>query len=151
MAKVLIVDDTKVIREIVTKFLVQEGHAARAVASGKQGIELFQQEQFDLVLTDVVMPDMSGLDVLAAIRNLNKEIPVIVMSATFNPVRFKETSNTAFVSKTGGINRLIDAIRIYLPPMDTPKPVPTAEPAAGGISFRSIFGKIKEVAGQSPL
>lgn len=151
MAKVLIVDDTKVIREIVTKFLVKEGHEARPVASGKQGIKLFQQEQFDLVLTDVVMPDLNGLDVLAAIRQMNKEVPVIVMSATFNPVHFKETSNTAFVSKTGGINRLIDTIRIYLPPVSAPKPVSAPEPVARGLSFRSILGRIKEVAGQSPL
>ena len=147
MAKVLLVDDTRVIREVVSKFLVKEGHVAQAVASGKQGIELFQKEEFDLVLTDVIMPDMSGLDVLAAIRQRNREIPVIVMSATFNPVNFRETSNTAFVSKTGGINRLIDTIRIYLPPASTRQP----DSAAHGISFRSIIGKIAQVAGQSPL
>ena len=151
MTKVLVVDDTKIIREVLTKFLKKEGHEVRLAQNGKQGIELFRKEQFDLVLTDVVMPDVSGLDVLAAIRKTNRDVPVIVMSATFNPVNFKETSNTAFVSKTGGINRLIDTIRIYLPPMSAPKPVFPTEPVGRGLSFRSIIGRIKEVAGQSSL
>ena len=151
MAKVLIVDDTKVIREVVSRLLIKEGHEVRPVENGKKGIEAFRKEAFDLVLTDVVMPDMSGLDVLAAIRHVNKEIPVIVMSATFNPANFRETSNTAFVSKTGGINRLMDTIRIYLPPAHRHEPVPARGPSAHGLSFRSIVGKIKEVAGQSTL
>ncbi|HLC41753.1 MAG TPA: response regulator [Methylomirabilota bacterium] len=145
MAKVLIVDDTQVIRDVVIKFLAKDGHEVRSVVNGKQGIELFQKEQFDLVLTDVVMPDISGLEVLAAIRKVNKEIPVIVMSATFNPLKFKETSNTAFVSKTGGINRLIDTIRIYLTPASAQK----REAASRGVSFRSIIGRLAEVTGRS--
>jgi len=147
MIKVLIVDDSQVIREAVCKLLIEEGHEARSVQSGREGIELFQSARFDLALIDVVLPDISGMDVLAAIRRVNREIPVIMMSATFNPVNFKETSNTAFVSKTGGINRLIETIRIYLPS----RPVHAADSFSRGFLFRSIFGRLKAVAGHPVL
>jgi CheY-like chemotaxis protein len=118
MAKVLIVDDTRVVRDVLGRFIEREGHEVLLAESGRQGIERFQSTRPDLVLTDVEMPDINGLVVLDAIRNLDAEVPVIVISATYQGRDFPRTKNTIFVSKADGLNRMMEAIRRYLPRTD---------------------------------
>ena len=120
MSKVLIVDDTEVIRRVLSRFLVKEGHDVQLAESGRQGIERFQSNKPDLVVVDVEMPDVNGLVVLETIRNIDVEVPVIVISATYKGTNFPGTKNTAFVSKRVGLSSLMEKIRGYLP---RPEPV----------------------------
>ncbi len=79
----LIVDDNEKIREMLSQRLKQNGYATTAAGNGKQALELVSEQSFDLILLDIEMPDMGGLDVLKALR-LTKtptELPVIVVSA----------------------------------------------------------------------
>ncbi len=118
MAKVLIVDDTQVIRDVLGRLIERDGHEVQLAENGQQGIECFQSARPDLVLTDVEMPDINGLVVLDAIRTLDAEVPVIVISATYHGRNFPSTKNTIFVSKTGGLNGMMEVIRRYLPRTD---------------------------------
>jgi len=82
--RILVVDDEATQRELVCGFLKKKGFEVIAAASGEQALQLFRQEPFELVLTDQRMPNLSGLALLKAVRAVNPEIAVIVMTAYGN-------------------------------------------------------------------
>ncbi len=69
MSKILIVDDEKDILESMKKLLENDGYEAKIAISGQIASEMLQKEKFDLVLLDILMPKMSGREVLENIRN----------------------------------------------------------------------------------
>ncbi|MBI2211128.1 MAG: sigma-54-dependent Fis family transcriptional regulator [Deltaproteobacteria bacterium] len=79
--RILVVDDEPTQRELVCGFLRKQGLEATPAESGEQGLEIFRQQPFDLVLTDQKMPKLSGLDLLKSVRAINPETSVIVMTA----------------------------------------------------------------------
>ena len=80
MERVLVVDDEAVIREGMKRILGGEGFQVDVSASGHAALERLQEEDFDLVITDLKMPGMSGMEVLKAIKILQPEIPVIIIT-----------------------------------------------------------------------
>ncbi len=80
MRQILIIDDEKNIRTQLSGLLADEGYRAFAAESAEQGLELLQEERPDLVLLDVCLPGMDGLQMLAKIREDGADIPAIVMS-----------------------------------------------------------------------
>ncbi|GAB5407243.1 MAG: chemotaxis response regulator CheY [Aureliella sp.] len=79
--RVLVVDDSGVMRKIITRGLNACGvRSTVEAADGQLGWEAFQQQQFDLVLTDWNMPNMSGLEFLKAIRASGSSVPVIMVT-----------------------------------------------------------------------
>ena len=79
--RILVVDDEAPQRELLAGFLVKQGYEVVPAVSGAEGLERLQRETFDLILTDHRMPQMSGLDLLKAAREINPEVPVVVMTA----------------------------------------------------------------------
>lgn len=80
-ARILVVDDEAAQRDILGGFLRKQGYEVREADSGAAALGLLRAEMVDLVLTDVRMPGMSGLDLLREGRALNPELPVVVMTA----------------------------------------------------------------------
>lgn len=80
-AKVLVVDDEPVIRSLLSDVLREEGLDVVAAKGGEEGIEKARNDCFDLVFTDVHMPDIDGIEVLRAIKKLEKPVPVILMDS----------------------------------------------------------------------
>jgi DNA-binding NtrC family response regulator len=76
----LIVDDEAPIREVLSTFLEDIGYETHALADGESAINWLREEKPDLILLDVRMPGMSGLDVLKNSRQLYPEMPVIMIS-----------------------------------------------------------------------
>lgn len=81
MKKVLIVDDTKNIRVLLTKCLQMEGYEVCTADDGYKAIEVFKNESFDLVFLDIKMPYFSGTEVLKKIREMGINTPVIIITA----------------------------------------------------------------------
>ncbi len=81
MAKLLIVDDDLSLREFLTLFLRREGYEVEVAANGQRALELLTEQPFDLVLTDLRMPRMGGLELLDAIRERAIQTQVVVMTA----------------------------------------------------------------------
>lgn len=79
--KILIVDDSSLARRSARQMLEEMGHAVQDAADGSQALERYFLDRPDLVLLDMVMTGMYGLDVLAKIRELNPEALVIVVTA----------------------------------------------------------------------
>ncbi|MGE5858195.1 MAG: sigma-54-dependent transcriptional regulator, partial [Solirubrobacterales bacterium] len=79
--RILVIDDEPTQLELVGGFLRKQGFEVVAAASGRAAVARFKQEPFDLVLTDQRMPDLSGLDVLEAVRAASPETAVVIMTA----------------------------------------------------------------------
>jgi len=78
----LVVDDDAINRDVLTRRLTQQGHHVRTASSGQDALRLMREKDFDLVLLDVVMPDMDGYEVLHRIRSDDqlRHLPVIMIS-----------------------------------------------------------------------
>ncbi|WP_430396670.1 response regulator [Ferrovibrio sp.] len=80
MARILVVDDYADFRLLLRHMLEPEGHSVREASDGQAALALLQQEPFDLVITDVLMPQSDGIEVLNALRRSATGMPVIVTS-----------------------------------------------------------------------
>ncbi|MBA3439637.1 MAG: sigma-54-dependent Fis family transcriptional regulator [Pyrinomonadaceae bacterium] len=81
MSKLLIVDDEQSMRQLLTLVFGRLGHEVRAAENGRAALELLRQESVDLLISDVKMPDMGGIELLKAARELSPEMAVIMMTA----------------------------------------------------------------------
>lgn len=80
-SSILVVDDDKLIREMLSTWLVHRGHAVKTAPNGQHALDLIQQHSFDLILLDIMMPDINGFDVLTELKEAGNTTPVVVMSA----------------------------------------------------------------------
>ena len=78
---ILVVDDDPLIRSFLSTVLKEEGHRVEEADSGRSGLQLFQAAEFDLVVTDLRMPDLSGLDLIREGRKLRPESRWIIITA----------------------------------------------------------------------
>jgi len=78
--RVLVVDDELLIRDLLYDFFVGEGWDIVVADGGQKACEYLRNQQFDLVLTDLKMPDMDGLALTGKIRSLYPDLPVIIMT-----------------------------------------------------------------------
>jgi FixJ family two-component response regulator/anti-sigma regulatory factor (Ser/Thr protein kinase) len=79
-SKILLVDDEELVREELGGLLSDEGYQVVVGADGQQGLELFKEQRPDLVITDVRMPRVTGLELVAAIREASPDTPVTVIT-----------------------------------------------------------------------
>jgi putative nucleotidyltransferase with HDIG domain len=80
-AQVLIVDDEEAIREVVSTLLESQGYQCAAVGNGRLAVEHLKRTSADLVLSDMLMPEMDGLQLLSWLRSYDPEIPMIMVTA----------------------------------------------------------------------
>ena len=86
MAKIIIIDDERGIRNTLREILADEGHEVDVAENGKQGLEMAQAKAYDLIFSDIKMPEMDGMELLSAIRNQlsdsfeSADTPVVMIS-----------------------------------------------------------------------
>jgi len=92
MPKILLVEDEEIIIELLQRKLNQEGYEVLVARSGEEGLKLMKENWPNLVLLDIILPKMSGLDVLEEInKNLSlKRIPVIIISNSGQPIELNK-------------------------------------------------------------
>lgn len=78
--KILIVDDEPSILHLTMDVLTKEGYAVKGASSGREALETVEGEKFDLLLTDIVMPDMDGLELLQRAREVHPDITAVIMT-----------------------------------------------------------------------
>ena len=78
--KVLVVDDEEIVCELLVEMLEAYGYQAQTETNGRNVIDLLWQEHFDVVLLDLVMPDISGLELLRQLKQSFEELPVIMVT-----------------------------------------------------------------------
>jgi DNA-binding NtrC family response regulator len=80
MANIVVIDDEPAMLRITCRTLQAAGHAVVAFANGRGGIEHFKKEAPDLLITDIFMPEMEGLETIKSARDLRPAMPIIAMS-----------------------------------------------------------------------
>jgi DNA-binding response OmpR family regulator len=79
-ARILVIDDEEIIRVSCKRALVPEGYEVDTAASGREGLELFEKEKYDLVLVDLKMPGLNGIEVLLNIKSQRSDQNVMIMT-----------------------------------------------------------------------
>lgn len=80
MARVLVVDDELQLREVLKEVLEDSGHKVILAEDGNKGLKLFTEQPFDLVITDLIMPDKEGLEFITEILKNRPETKIIAIS-----------------------------------------------------------------------
>jgi len=93
MPNLLIVDDELSMRQFLTHLFQRDGHAIRVAENGRKAMAMLREQSADVIISDVKMPDMGGIDLLRAARELHPDIEVIMMTAFAN----EETAHEAFL------------------------------------------------------
>ncbi len=128
-AVVLVVDDEAAVRGALAELLGAAGHLVRTAENGRQALEMMQSGGFDAVLLDVVMPEMSGLEVLQAHRGAGGQLPVVVLSGLTGAddvVRALRLGATDYVNKPVRGEELTHAVARALG-REVPAPVAPVE------------------------
>ncbi len=94
--KVLFVDDEPDFAQIVAFRLRSKGYNVVSAQNGEAGIEIIKKEKPDIVFMDLKMPVMDGVETLKRVRELDKELPVVMISAYVNDQRFQEARELGF-------------------------------------------------------
>lgn len=81
MKSILLVEDEAHVVSFIKKGLTEEGYAVSVAFDGKTGLQLFESNSFDLIMLDIMMPEMNGLDLCKTIRKRNTQIPIIFLTA----------------------------------------------------------------------
>ena len=80
MSKILVVDDEPVVRELTVEILRRSGYNPHGVPSAQHALDLLDHEPFDLVVSDVVMPEMTGVEFLYELRERRPNLTVLLMT-----------------------------------------------------------------------
>lgn len=114
MAKILIIDDERAIRNTLREILEYEDYHVEDVDNGPEGLELIRKQDFDLVLCDIKMNKMDGMEVLTAGLELKPDLPFIMISGHGTIETAVEASKRGaydFISKPPDLNRLLITVR----------------------------------------
>ena len=116
MPKILIIEDEAAIRRVLTKILSEESdtYKVEEAEDGLSGVEKIKNEDYDLVLCDIKMPKMDGVEVLEAIKKLKPEIPVVMISGHGDLETAVNTMRLGafdYISKPPDLNRLLNTVR----------------------------------------
>src|SRR6476469_3956435 len=114
MATILIIDDERAIRKTLNEILGFEGYKIDEAADGEEGLKKFQSTTYDVVLCDIKMPKLDGIEFLSKVSTINPDVPIIMISGHGNietAVEAVKKGAFDFISKPPDLNRLLITIR----------------------------------------
>jgi len=134
---ILVAEDDDNIRTGLVDTLESEGYRTTPARDGKEAIDLFASEEFDLLLLDIMMPEKSGYDVCRVVRSTNEDIPVIMLTAKgeeIDKVIGLQLGADDYITKPFGVHELLARIAAVLRRSQR-KPKPPKEDLAGPEHF----------------
>ncbi|MCG2460618.1 sigma-54 dependent transcriptional regulator [Flavobacteriaceae bacterium F89] len=146
MAKILVIEDESAIRRVLVKILSEESESyiLEEAEDGLKGLEYIKNDDFDLVLCDIKMPKMDGVEVLEAARKIKPEIPFIMISGHGDldtAVGTMRSGAFDYISKPPDLNRLLTSVRNALD---------RNELVAENKTLRKKVSKNYQMVGESP-
>ena len=81
MADILVIEDSPEVRTIIRSMLEKEGHEVREAFNGEEGLERFQEQPADLVMTDLFMPKKAGIETISDLLEIDPEVKIVAMTA----------------------------------------------------------------------
>lgn len=143
MPKILIIDDERAIRKTLSEILSYEGFKVEEAADGEEGWKLFCDKNFDVVLCDIKMPKLDGMDFLVKVNEKNPDVPVIMISGhgtIETAVDAVKKGAFDYVSKPPDLNRLLITIRNALDKTNLSKEAKT---------LKRKVNRVQEMIGES--
>jgi hypothetical protein len=144
MANILIIDDEKAIRKTLTEILAFEGHKIEEAVDGEEGLKKFTEKTYDVILCDIKMPKMDGVEFLEKAKQQNPDIPIIMISGHGNidtAVDAVKKGAYDYISKPPDLNRLLITIRNASEKQDL-----VVETKV----LKRKISKVQEIVGESP-
>jgi DNA-binding NtrC family response regulator len=80
MARVLVIDDDPVTREMLIELMENQGYDPSGADNGRVGLDLHREDPFDIVITDIIMPEMEGLETISQLRQVTPDLKIIAIS-----------------------------------------------------------------------
>src|SRR3982750_3069320 len=114
MPDILIIDDEKAIRKTLMEILSFEGYKLDEASDGEEGLKKFREKNYDVVLCDIKMPKLDGLEFLQKAGEVNADVPIIMISGhgtIETAVEAVKQGAYDFISKPPDLNRLLITIR----------------------------------------
>jgi len=143
MSSILIIDDERAIRNTLSEILQHEGYKIDVAENGEEGFEKFKKNSYDVVLCDIKMPKMDGIEFLEKSREVNPDVPLIMISGHGNietAVEAVKKGAYDYISKPPDLNRLLITIRNA-----TDKTTLVAETK----TLKRKISKVQEIIGES--
>lgn len=115
--KILIAEDSSVIQNLTRKILSLQNYEISSVKNGVKVIEKLKAEPFDLILLDIHMPVMGGIECAREVRKLNPDIPIIAITGNANNYSsedFKEAGINQYLPKPLDYDNLVETVKSYI-------------------------------------
>jgi two-component system response regulator PilR (NtrC family) len=144
MLSVLLVDDERSMRDFLKILLKKEGFDVRTASDGTQALEMLAERGADLVLSDIRMPGMNGIELLEQVKELYPGLPVVMVTAFASPddaVQAMRNGAFDYISKPFNVNELKSVVHAAI---DSGNGC-TEEPSAPATSFSGIIGQSREM------
>ncbi len=121
MASILIIEDDDFVQNMLKQTFERAGYDVATASNGRIGVKLYQSQAFDVVITDLIMPDMEGIETISTLRKTNPDVKVIAISGggrngpeDYLHLAGKLGAAQTF-SKPVDRNKLLDAVKTLLP------------------------------------
>jgi DNA-binding response OmpR family regulator len=116
MAKILIVDDDEGICRKLSEILAEEGHAVRATVSGKEALKILEKEEFDVILSDLMMPGITGMEILTEAKKTGRArvIMITAFGTIENAVEAMKRGASDYITKPFKTNEIQVSVRRVL-------------------------------------
>lgn len=114
---ILIVEDEQKLSRVIQLELTYENYDTEVADNGKDGLRLLQEKEWDLVLLDIMLPELSGLEVLRRVRNADDHTPIILLTArdqVYDKVSGLDLGANDYITKPFQIEELLARIRVHL-------------------------------------
>lgn len=113
MAEILVIDDELQMRSLIARVLKGAGHTVHEASNGRQGIDLYRRENPALVIMDIIMPDMEGIETIRALRREAPTLPILAISGSIHALYLDAATTlgaTGVLAKPFGVDELLSAV-----------------------------------------
>ena len=145
IGRILVVEDDEIVLDVLQEILKSRGHEVATAADGQEAIDLIQAERFDLIITDIVMPLKTGVDVLKKARDIDPRYPVIVITGNASEETIEKLIRVGayeFIVKPFDNDRLLIAVTKLLAIKKYEPTSPSEDSIALNVNFEGIEDEI---------
>ena len=117
MLKILIAEDDRELRQLFQHVLIKNGYSVKGVSNGKEALDAIEQDYFDLIISDIMMPEMDGYELVHSLREANDNTPVMMITAkdAFDDMRMGFLSGTDdYMVKPINVNEMVLRVQALL-------------------------------------